>query len=47
MLSFTKNLAIFGSNAEKTEYLAESEIAVHQRTIFRRLTIIYFTGFIQ
>ena len=29
MLSFTVNFTIFGSKAEKKEYLPEIEIAVH------------------
>ena len=29
MLSFTENFIIFGSNAEKAEYLPEFKIAVH------------------
>ena len=28
-LHFTENFTIFGSNAEKTDYLTEFEIAVH------------------
>ena len=28
-LHFTENFTIFGSNAEKTDYLPEFEIAVH------------------
>ena len=34
MLGFTENVPISGSNAERTEYLPEFEIAVHQKTIF-------------
>ena len=29
MLNFIENSTIFGSNAEKTEYLPELEITVH------------------
>ena len=29
MLSFAENFTIFGSNAEKTEYLPEFKIVVH------------------
>ena len=29
MLNFIKNFTTFGSNAEKIEYLPESEVAVH------------------
>ena len=28
-LSFTEDFTIFGSNAEKTEFLPESEVSVH------------------
>ena len=43
MLNFT----IFGSNAKKkkknkTEYMPDFEIAVHEKTIFRRLYITLF-----